>query len=310
MKLLFLWAALLPGLYWDQGIDTADTVKQVGIRRLYVPVAREGAWRGRGFDALPFNPAGAGHVKAEAPGVQYHINEASATTEPWIDANGWRFERDPAPLYYYDVPPGSAALAAAEASVYGVDAVVHAAAADLDPFARMLAFLQRIGGPRLPPMANIGIVDDGSGETGEVMNLLARRNLLFRVVKAPDRKYDLNIRIGSSRYPRAEAGDPYEFAMNVRRELGDEKRLLRIYGSQVVIGQLTGDGRRARVYLLDYAPRKAGGLRVRVLGAYAKGRLAAFGADNTELQDYLVQEGATEFTIPEFETYAVVDLER
>ena len=36
---------------------------------------------------------------------------------------------------------------------------------------------------RLPAMANIGIVDDGSDETGEVMNLMARRNLLFRVVR-------------------------------------------------------------------------------------------------------------------------------
>ena len=35
-------------------------------------------------------------------------------------------------------------------------------------------------------MANIGIVDDGSPAMEEVLNMLTRRNLLYRVVTAPD----------------------------------------------------------------------------------------------------------------------------
>ena len=60
-------------------------------------------------------------------------------------------------------------------------------------------------------LANIGIVDDGSPEMAEVLNLLSRRNLLYRVVTAPDPKLDLNIRIGSEQYPRDAVKQPQRF---------------------------------------------------------------------------------------------------
>jgi len=47
-----------------------------------------------------------------------------------------------------------------------------------------------------------------------------------------------------------------------------------------------------------------------VLGMYAHGMLAAFAHPGAALQDYGAQDGATEFTIPEIGTYAVVDLRR
>jgi len=166
----------------------------------------------------------------------------------------------------------------------------------------MLKFLGEIDQPRLPVRANIGVIDDGSDTMAEVLNLLARHNLLFRVIPAADSKYDLNIR------PVPEATDPYEFAMKTRRDLTDEKRLLRIYGSNVVLARLTGDASQSRVHLLNYGQAAVKGLRVRVLGSYAQGKLAAFAHPGEALADYTVQDGATEFTIPEMATYAVVDL--
>ena len=40
---------------------------------------------------------------------------STATRVPWIDANGWQFERAPTRSYFYDAPAGTAVRAAAEA---------------------------------------------------------------------------------------------------------------------------------------------------------------------------------------------------
>ncbi|HYM13777.1 MAG TPA: hypothetical protein VEU62_23765, partial [Bryobacterales bacterium] len=80
------------------------------------------------------------------------------------------------------------------------------------------------------------------------------------------------------------------------------------YGSQVVIGRLTGDATHARLHLLNYGRRNVDGLHVRVLGSYAKGTLQAAGMENAKLEDYEIREGATEFGIPAMGVYAVVDL--
>ena len=306
--LTFFLAAMLPWLYWDQGAATADAVKQAGIDRLYVPAEQEAAWKAAGFDARAFDAAK--FVKLPAPGVQYRADVASATNVPWVDANGWRFERGGARAYYYDVPWRRASLAAAEAYASGVEAVIHPEPRDLPAFGRMLAFLGGMEGTELPARANIGIMDDGSSVTGEVLNLLARRNLLARVVTAPDPKYELNVQIGSKEYPKAQAADPSAFAALIRRKLTDEKRLLRLYGSDVVLGRLAGDSTRVRVHLINYGGGKVEGLRVRVRGAYAHGTLAAFTVKNAALIDYNTADDGTEFTIPEMDVYAVVDLKK
>ncbi len=303
----FLWvAALLPALFWDQGTETAPALKEAGFQRMYVPAGAEESWRKLGFTAAAFNAAR--FTKTTVPGVEYRTDVASATRVPWIDANGWLFQRDGAHEYTYDVPKGRAGLAAAEAYAYGVEAAIHVAPEDLQALGRMLDFLSRIDRPSLPAMANIGVIDDGSDVTGEVLNLMARHNLLFRVIRAPDPKYDLNIRIGSREYPKEAAEDPYQFTKAVRQKLTDAKRLLRLFGSDVVIGRLTGDGSRARLHLLNSDGRKIPGRRVRVLGTYAKGEVAAFGYPHAALEDYSVQDGATEFTVSEMGTYAVIDL--
>jgi hypothetical protein len=301
MPLAFL-AVLLPTLFWDRPVDTADTLRKAGIERLYVPAGQEQAWRKRGFAASPFDRARA--VQAVAPSVEYRMDVASATRVPWLDANGWRFDREPARAFFYDAPAGSAALAAAEAFAYGAEAAIRAAPEDLAPLAGMLHFLGEIDQPRLPVMANIGVLDDGSDTMAEALNLLARHNLLFHVVPAAGLKYDLNIRQVPAN------ADPYEFAMQVRRDLTDEKRLLRIYGSNLVLARLTGDAAQSRLHLLNYGKGTVKGLRVRVLGSYKNGRLSAFEHPGIALEDYSVEDAATEFTIPEMGPYAVVDLRR
>ncbi|MBI2680713.1 MAG: hypothetical protein HYX25_06870 [Candidatus Solibacter usitatus] len=302
--LALLAAVALPALYWDQGPATAAAVKQAGIERLYVPASEMAAWRDAGFDAQAFDAAR--FVKLPVPGVRYQMDVASATTVPWIDANGWRFQRKGGGSYFYDAPAGKAMLAAAEAYANGVEAVIHVDAKDLAGFARMLTFLRSIGGETLPALANFGFIDNGSAQTGEVMNLLARRNLLFEVVRKPDPKYEMNVEIPAD----AKITNPSDFSARVRQDLTDEKRLLRIFGSDVVLARLNGDNTRVRVHLINYSDRKVEGLRVRVRGVYSRGTLAAFGQEKAALEDFSAADGATEFTVPSIDVYAAMDLRK
>src|ERR1700694_770353 len=95
----------------------------------------------------------AGAEKLPAPGVQYRMNEASATRSPWVDANGWRFVRSPKARFYYDVKGETAALAAAEAFVYQSDAMIRADAKGAEAFARMISFLGELKAVDFPPLA-------------------------------------------------------------------------------------------------------------------------------------------------------------
>ena len=76
----------------------------------------------------------------------------------------------------------------------------------------------------------------------------------------------------------------------------------------MVIGRLTGDGSRARLHLLNYGGNKVEGLRVRLLGVYKDVQVSAPGAAG-RIGDLLVAEGATEFSLPPLEAYAIVDLQ-
>jgi hypothetical protein len=141
-----------------------------------------------------------------------------------------------------------------------------------------------------------------------VINLLVRRNLLVEAVKSPSARFRINIAMGTADYPIAEAADPSAFAQKIRRQLTDEQRSLRVYGSEVVICRLTGDGKQARLHLLNYGGREIEGLRIRVRGAYAQGDAAVAGAGRLPLTDFVVADGATEFSVPRIATYAVIDL--
>lgn len=308
--ILVLMAAALPGLIWERGPDTADALRAASIPCISVPAQQVKAWAGANLCVKEVRP---GELeKLPAPGVRWgmrDVNTASATRAPWVDSNGWRFLRRPGRKYVYEAPRGAAPLAAAEAFAYGVEAWLRIDPEDLKAFGSMLSFLRGLGeAASLAAAANIAVVDDGSPLLAEALNLLARRNLLFRVVSAPDPQADLNVRIGSPEFPSSEAANPVAFADKVRRRLTDQKRLLRIFGSDVVLGRLCLGAGRARIHLLNYGSEKVEGLRVRVRGSYSEGRVAAFGYANAKTQDSLTDGDATEFTIPEMGVYAVVDL--
>ncbi|MBA3442393.1 MAG: hypothetical protein H0T92_21260 [Pyrinomonadaceae bacterium] len=312
MSLLLLLLAL-PLLYWQGGVESAPTLKQAGIERLCVPPDQIEAWRKAGFSVIPMTDAElASREKLPTPGIAARAGVASPTRSPWIDANGWQylrnFARNGAGKYYYDLPAGKAALAAAEAFAYGADAVLKIDTADLEEFGRMLAFLRQLPTDDLPTLADLAVVDDGSPLTGEVMNLLARRNLLFRPVPTPLPQFPINIKLGTKEYPKEAVTDPSLFALKIRRRLTDEKRRLRIYGSEVVICRLTGEAARVRLHLLNYGGREIAGLRIRLRGTYAKGEAFVAGSGRVEPMDYVLTDGATEFSLAKMETYAWIEL--
>jgi hypothetical protein len=308
---MLLLLAALPALFWDGAADTAPALRDAGINQILVPAARLASWKSvPGIVAEAADLEGA--VKLLPPTVDYRINEAAATSAPWVIANGWRFIRRPGGRFYYDVTGKQAALAAAEAFCYGANAMIRTDAAGLKPLAAMLDFLRTITGEPLPPVADIGYIDDGSAASGEVMNLMVRDNLLFQLVTAPDRRLKLNVKLGTREYPLEDAKNPGVVAHAVRFHLTDEKRSVRIFGSQVVVARLTASPDHVRLHLLNYAgaARKVEGIRVRVLGAYPKHQLSLADGAGVELLDYSVEPDATEFTLPELKMYAVIDLLR
>jgi hypothetical protein len=305
--------AAMPCLYWTQGVESRPALEAVSITRLCVPPESADAWRSAGFTITPVSDA---ELKSRevlpAPGVTPRPGVASPTRSPWIVANGWRFLRQPLKKYVYDVPAAKAALAAAEAFAYGADALLRVDTVDAAALANlgtMLKFLEGLTERQLPPIADIGVVDDGSPVTGEVMNLLARRNLLYRIVETPSPALRVNIAVGSAAYPVAEAADPSAFALKIRRQLTDEQRTLRLYGSEVVICRLTGDAGRIRLHLVNYGGREIEGLRVRLRGTYRSGDAQIAGAGRLALVDHVAADGSTEFSVPRLITYAVIDLE-
>lgn len=251
-----------------------------------------------------------GATALTTPHVEYRMNEAAATRSPCIDANGWVILRKPHAHYFYNAPGAAAALAAAEAFAYSADAQVQTDPAGTQIFGRVLEFLRGIPGATLPAVADIGVMDDGSDEAGELMKLLARHNLLYRIVSAPDKTLNVSVRIGSKGYPKSEAEDPALLAQKIRGDLGDQNRSFRIYGSEVVIVRLMADGNRARVHLLNYSGRPVRGLRVRVAGEYRHQNVFRYSKPSAGVLDPVVSDGATEFTIADLPLYAVVDLSK
>ena len=292
MTLLVLFAAALPGLYVDMGPSPA--IRDSGIECVSIPAARVEAWKGH--CAKVVDPASL--TKLPAPGVRYRMNEARASSAPWVDSNGARYARGVKTALIAE-GDGKAALAAAEAHAFGVEALISAGPKDFKAFAEMQKFLASLPAPGLPALANIGFEDDGSPDALENMNLLLRRNLLFRPVKSADPKLDVNV--------KPKPGDPNAFAYEVRQKLTDAKRLLRLYGSEVVVARLYGDKASRRVALLNYGNRTVEGVRVRIAGRWPKVTVHAFG-EKVEPADVIVETNATEFTLPRVPTYTIINL--
>lgn len=306
---MLLLLASLPLLYWPHGQETAPALKQAGIERLAVPPEQAAAWQQAGFSVVATGEAErAGRTRLPPPGIEPRARRVSATQSPWVTSNGWRFLRDKQGKYLYELPAGRAALAAAEAIAYGADALLEIDPADLADLGRMLGFLAQLPASDLAAIADFGVVDDGTPLVGEVMNLLARRNLLFAALRAPEPRFKINVKVGSKEYPKKDALDPSAFAQKIRKQLGDEQRTLRLFGSEGVIARLRGDGGRRRLHLLNYGGRDLEGLRVRLRGTFTEGEAFVSGIGRVPLEERVVEDGATEFSLPRIGVYTLVEL--
>jgi hypothetical protein len=252
-----------------------------------------------------------GLAKLPVPGVRMMTRgagTASATSAPWINTNGWRLLREPEKKFVYETTRDSALLSAAEGYTFGGNTYLRLDAGDRKPVESLLAFFQSLDDAGLKPAVNIAVIDNNSPMLPEALNLMMRKNLLYRVVKTADPSADLNVEIGSADFPATMARNPSAFADEVRKKLTDRKRLLRIYGSEVVLGRmLTGEG-RARIHLLNYTTRPVENVRVRVRGSYQISRFSVYGQEGAKPEDFVEQAGSTEFTIPTMGVTAIIDL--
>jgi hypothetical protein len=306
---LALLLAALPVLYSEQAPGAAAALKQAGVERVRVPPAAVAAAKAAGLDASPLGDAErADRVALKAPGLVGRADAASATRRPWIDANGWRYRRAPQARYFATAPKDAAVLTAAEAFAYGVDLVLAIDPADLPAFGETLAFLRGVPELEAPDVADVGVVDDGSPLAGEVMNLLSRRNLLFRPLQRAEGELPVVVQLGTQEYPESEAANPDALALKIRSSLGDERRSLRVYGSEIVIARLTGSAERRRLQLLNYGGRTIQGLRVRLRGRWNPGPALVLPRGPAAVEDPQLDNDATEFSLPALGPYAVVDL--
>ena len=302
---LFLLAGILPILFWPGANTAAPLLRQAGITEIAVPPGSAEAWKTAGIklEIVDLDKT----VKLPAPGVAYHMSEASASRVPWVNSNGWRFIRQPKAKFSYHVKGDEAALAAAEAFSFGAGSVLQTDEAGLAPLGAMLKFLSSLDVRQGPALVDIGFIDDGSSLDAEVMNLLVRDNLLFKTARAPEADLKVNVQLGSKGYS---SKNPDVLEHQIRANLGDDRRSIRIFGTSIVVSRVTGEQGKLRVHLLNYGAARGtmvGAFRVRVLGRY-KAELHSFDDPGAQLTDYNPESSATEFTVPGLKTYAVVDL--
>lgn len=242
-----------------------------------------------------------GYQKVPAPGVRYRMNMATATTAPWIDSNLWRYRRKPDEKYLCDVKgKPAAALAMVEGFVAGVNLALDTTPEQKADYDRMGAFLQALPAGPKQAWTNFTISDDGTFQAGEVMNLLSRRNLLYKIVPAAKADFKLE-----------KPANPYEYVLDLRDKFGDDKRAFRLFGSELTVAEVAREGRKVRIHLLNYGSRPVDTLRLRVRGGYTEASAKAhiYGSDNARLTEWQRDGAFTEFTLTALPLYGVIDLE-
>ena len=240
-----------------------------------------------------------GAKELETPGVDYRVATAGATAAPWVTANGWQFLRNPEAKFVSHAAGAVLPLAMIEAFAWHGNVWFSVADADKAAFDDTLAFLQAVPSFKGKLRAQVGVEDDGTEQAGEALKLLVRRNLMA----GPSRgRAELVV--------KPETANPAAFAASVRKRLGDDHRLLRLYGSDVVLAALEGDAEHTRVHLVNYSNRDVHGARIRVLGKFSDAKIFAIGQPELALKDFAFSDGGTEFTVPILTRYAVIDVVR
>ncbi len=242
------------------------------------------------------------------PKIDARIAVASATRSPWIDSNGWKYRRDPEAAYVLDAPPKSAELACAEAVAFGGNLLIHAAPENRDVLEAFERFSSTFPQRDWPDIADFSFLDDGSPQAGEILNLLTRRNLLFRIVHRAQRALPPLIQMGQGEFSGPLVNNPSDFAYAVRRKIGDDRRSLRVFGSEMVIGRLLGNGKQARLYLVNYNTSPADSIRCRLRGSFSGYRGYVFNSTQEPVSDFRPGKDFTEFSVNKLQSLAVVDL--
>jgi hypothetical protein len=300
--------AVLPTLFWSEGSQTAPQLQRAGIIEIAVPAGGAAAWSATGIKAVELDPSKLEQL--DAPGIDYQLGRAGATAVPWVKSNLWRMARTPAKSFFLDVAGAAVPLAVAEAYASNTRVYIKVKPADFPAYSAAFRFLNELAPESMKPRANFTLVDDGSSEMDEVMNLLVRRNLLFTTVKPGEERHPgMVVRVGSGDYTKDAAADPYAFAAIIRSKISDAKRLVRLYGTETTLARLYGDDNRARLHLIQYGRNSIDGVRVRVLGKYPRVLIAMMGQRLCPAEDIVVDDSSTEFTIPTLRDYAVIDLD-
>ena len=242
----------------------------------------------------------AGYVKVPAPGVRYRMNMATATSAPWVDSNLWRYQRDPNTNYLCEVKDKSVVTAVVEAFTMGVKLAVQITPQQKDDYEKVLAFLKTIPDGPTKEWTNFSVIDDGSAQAGEVMNLLWRRSIGYRIAASGD--YTLSARMTNA----------YEAMQEIREKLGDHNRVLRIFGSELTLARALREGSRVRLHLVNYGTRSVDHLRIRLEGRFRERDIASYlyGDVTPKLVDFEYGKDFTEFTLTALGPYGVLDLKQ
>jgi hypothetical protein len=243
----------------------------------------------------------AGYKRIPPPGVRYRMNMATATSSPWIDSNLWRYRRNPEVKYLSATKGKSVTLTTAEAAALRANVALEIAPEQKADYDRITAWLAKLPSGPTTPWTNFNVSDDGSAMAGEVQLLMARRNLLYKITPPKQAQFQLSSAIKN----------PYEYVLDTRDQFGDDKRVLRLFGSELTMAELAREGKRIRLHLINYGSRPVEALRIRIAGRFTEKQVKAhvFDDDAPELREFTFENGFTEFTLGKLPVYAVLDFE-
>ena len=290
------------------------------------------------------------------------LQVASRSAQPWIDSNAALAQiagrPDVRPLLTYAWTPVGLAeadegpalenylVAIAEAGSFRADLLLPlherfqqrilrgeaSARRDWDQIQRYLAFYAGDPARRYEASASIGVITDAPMDWFEVMNLLARHNLPFRIIAPtqlatlenpslklllmlgePDAAHRSELAVferkGGLVKIVSAPQDPDRLALDVRRQLGPERRVIDVFnGITVIAAPFAGKDGSIIVTLVNYSHQPLP-VQLRVRGVFSEVRYES-PETKTTVVPHEHRDGSTEFVLPSVRVSARVFLTR